>query len=98
MDRKRCLCAWLLAGLCLPALADEDHLTAYRLRQQADIQPLEQILERLGLDPASRVLEVEAEFEDGRNLYEIKYLTPDGRVHEVKVDAKSGEPLEQEPN
>jgi len=93
---------WSVTGLllplicCNPVMADEDHHTAYRLRQQANILPLEEILERLGLASDHRILEIETEFEEGRNLYEIEYLTPDGHVQEIKVDAASGEILKPE--
>jgi uncharacterized membrane protein YkoI len=87
---------FLLAVLCLavsltaPALAEDDHHRAYRLRQQARVLPLEQILDRLRLDPGSRILELEAETKHGQPVYEIEILRPDGRVRKVTVDAVSG--------
>ncbi len=75
--------------------ADDDHDRAYMLRQEADILPLVQVLEFAGLGADDRILEIEAEFEDGRSLYEIDYVTSDGRIMEVEVDARTGEVLER---
>jgi uncharacterized membrane protein YkoI len=77
-------------------LADDDHDTAYHLRQDAAILPLETIMETAGLGPDARILEVEAEFEHGRRIYEIAYVTAGGRVMEVEIDARTGEVLKRE--
>jgi uncharacterized membrane protein YkoI len=77
------------------ALADDDHDAARRLRRDEEILPLEAIVERAGIGADSRILEVEAEFEHGRRIYEIEYVDTRGRIMEVVVDARSGEVLEQ---
>lgn len=48
------------------------------------------VLKRISSEKNVRVIEVEREMERGRDLYEIKIADPDGRVREVKIDAKSG--------
>lgn len=85
--------ALLAAGLAAGLAADGDHEQAYRLRERAEILPLAEILDRLGLAPDDRILEVETEFEHGRRVYEIEYVTGQGRIVEVEVDARSGEVL-----
>jgi uncharacterized membrane protein YkoI len=42
------------------------------------------------------VLKVELENEDGRYVYEVKILASNGRVREVKLDAKDGSLIEIE--
>jgi len=75
---------------------DDDHEEAYRLRERREILPLEELLRRLDLGADARILEIESEFEHGRRVYEIEYLSGDGRVREVLIDAVSGEVLAEE--
>lgn len=98
MRRKIILLLTLAAGGLTLAnvLADDDHEEARRLRRDDEILPLETIVERAGLGADTRILEVETEFEYGRRVYEIEYVTAGGRVMEVVVDARSGEVLQQE--
>lgn len=97
MRKLPIICLALAVGMTAgTGIADDDHEEALRLREQAEILPLEQILQRLGLGPDARILEIETEIEHGRYLYEIEYLTADGRVYEALVDARSGEILEQD--
>jgi uncharacterized membrane protein YkoI len=74
----------------------DDHEHVYRARQDAEILPLETILERLNLPAGTRLLEVEYEREHGIDIYEIEYLTPDGEIFEVEVDAATGRILKRE--
>ncbi|MDO8330110.1 MAG: PepSY domain-containing protein [Fluviicoccus sp.] len=89
----------VLAGaLCLPpgqasASGREDHEQARQALEAGQIQPLSRILERVGRLYPGQVLEVELEREQGRWLYEIKLLLPDGRLLKAEVDARSGEVL-----
>lgn len=77
------------------AVADGDHEEARRLRRDEEVMPLETIVERAGIGADSRILEVETEFEHGRRVYEIEYVTAGGRIMEVVVDAGTGEVLER---
>ena len=45
---------------------------------------------------SATLLEVELEREHGQYVYEFELITPDGRILEVLVDAKTGEVLEEE--
>jgi uncharacterized membrane protein YkoI len=71
----------------------DDYEEAYRLRERREILPLEELLRRQDLGPGARILEIEAEFENGRCLYEIEYLDGSGRIREIWMDARTGEIL-----
>ena len=86
----------LLLGLLAGTILADQHSEVLRLRQQEQILPLEQILQHLQLKPSERLLEVEYEFEDGRHIYEIEYITSEGYILEVEVDAKTGKVLKTE--
>lgn len=75
---------------------DDDHEEAYRLRERREILPLEELLRRFDPGADARILEIESEFEHGRHVYEIEYLSRDGRVREALIDAASGEVLAEE--
>jgi uncharacterized membrane protein YkoI len=78
------------------ALADEDYDAAFRLREQGEILPLEQLLARMQLGEGARLLELEAKKRHGRQLYEVEYVDTSGRVHELVIDAHTGEILKRE--
>ena len=89
----------VLATLLLLAaivLADDDHLEARRLMENGSIQPLETIFERVRTQRPGRILEVELEGKDRGYVYEIELLDESGQVWELKLDAVTGEILEQE--
>jgi uncharacterized membrane protein YkoI len=77
------------------AMADTDYDTARKLREAGDILPLETILHKLEQTHPGKVLEVELEKEHDRVIYEIELLDGNGKVWELKVDARSGEMLKQ---
>ncbi|EKV29789.1 putative membrane protein [Caenispirillum salinarum AK4] len=92
--------AALLLLPVLPVLADEDdhedHERARRALEAGDTLPLAALLERSGIESAGRLIEVELEREHGRLVYELKVLTPLGRVIEHYFDARSGKLLKTE--
>ena len=75
---------------------DDDHLQARRLVESGAILPLAQILESVRERWSGRIIEVELETEQGRHIYEIELLDPQGRVWELKFDAVSGRLLKTE--
>ena len=79
-----------------PGLADGDHERARMLFQSGEILPLEQILKLVRKHHSGHLLEAELERENGRYVYEIELLSPDGEVWELQLDAVSGELLETE--
>ena len=78
------------------ALADGDHDAAYRLREERQVLPLEQLIERMHLGEGVRLLEIEAKLHGGRRLYEVEYVDANGRVHECLLDAQTGEVLRED--
>ena len=78
------------------AFADSDYDRAQQLREAGEILPLETILQKLHTRHPGKVLEVELENEHGQVIYEIEILDDKGKVREIKVNAKTGEQLQQE--
>ena len=88
--------AAILSLLAAGAVQGDDYEEAFRLRESREILPLEELMRRLDLGPDARILEIESEFEHGRRVYEIEYLSGNGRIREVLIDARSGEILADE--
>lgn len=88
----------LLALGLLPAghAAADDHARARAWVEAGRVLPLAEILARLPPDLDGRLLEAELEEEHGRPVYELEWLTPDGRVLEIEIDARDGTLLERE--
>ena len=55
-----------------------------------EILPLSRILAIAGEQAPGDVLRIELDRERGALVYEVKILARDGRVREVKIDAKTG--------
>lgn len=64
--------------------------------QAGEVLPLRTLLQRMQRDHPGEVLEVELEREDGRWVYEIRLLRPDGRLLELEFDAATAELLRRE--
>lgn len=60
---------------------------------RGELVPLPRILALAQAQVAGDVVKTELETEDGRLIYEVKILTPTGRVREVKLDARTGDAL-----
>ncbi|MEJ2610596.1 MAG: PepSY domain-containing protein [Candidatus Thiodiazotropha sp.] len=88
----------LLSSLLImgSVFADDSYLEARRLAAEGKIQPLEMILKQLQSIQPGEILEVEFDHEGHKVIYEIELLDAYGHVQELKVDAVSGEILEQE--
>ncbi|MFC3228193.1 PepSY domain-containing protein [Marinibaculum pumilum] len=84
---------WALAGLLWtvgPAAAGPaDHDQARAALEAGEILPLPAILDRVQYEFIGQVLEVELERKDGRWLYEINLLAPDGQVLRLHYDART---------
>lgn len=81
------------------AQADDDeigHEAARRLVESGRILSLDTILERLKSTVPGNLIETELEYDDGRIMYDLKILRPEGRLQEVEVDAATGEILKIE--
>jgi uncharacterized membrane protein YkoI len=86
----------LVAAAAVPALADDDHVTARKLRQSGQIMPLEKIIERARAEKPGDVLETEFDRKNGRYVYEVEIVDEAGQVWEIKLDASTGALIEIE--
>ncbi|KJS40037.1 MAG: hypothetical protein VR70_06555 [Rhodospirillaceae bacterium BRH_c57] len=77
----------------LPAGADDDHDRVLQAVQAGEVLSLRTILEKAEAAFPGDLLEAELEDEDGRTIYEIKLLTPQGRVLKLEYDARTGDLL-----
>lgn len=83
----------------LPPLEAEDGLDAGFARAavlEGRILPLGQILGVLRRNFKGEVIEIQLELEDGLLVYEFDIVSPDGRVFEVEIDARTGTIVEIE--
>lgn len=90
------LAALLLAGMALPpakAHGKGDHERARAAVQAGEVLPLPALLERLRQTHPGEVLELELERENGRWIYEVKLLQPDGRLVKLEFDARTAQLL-----
>jgi uncharacterized membrane protein YkoI len=89
------VCVLAAAGT---AVADDDELErrhqdaerASRAAISGEFLPLARIVTKLRARFPGEIVETELESEDGHPYYEFHVLQPDGRVIEIKVDARSG--------
>lgn len=86
------LLAMLVGGLALqPAWSGskDDHNRARQALQAGQVLPLGKVLERLEREHPGQVMEVELEQEEGRWIYEVKLLQPQGELVKLKLDART---------
>ncbi|MBA2125438.1 peptidase M4 [Hyphomicrobium methylovorum] len=94
--------AALLAGGSVAAVGDDDardHELARQALLEGRIRPLIEITAEFKAQFAGEILGVELEVEDKAGtkfVYEFKVLTPDGKLKEVEVDAKTAKILKIE--
>ena len=89
--RWRSLLAAVLLVLALPAHAHKlDPERAAAERGRGRILPLEQLLQAVAQQLPGRAVGVELDEDDGRMVYELKWLLPDGRRLELEIDAADG--------
>jgi len=99
-------CVLALASTPVPLLGkDKDRKAEERRTKQEARQAALDALQRGEILPLARIMQIatsrvpgdiiEIEYEAGPK-YEVKILTPDGRVREVKLDARTGEVIKIE--
>lgn len=57
--------------------------------RQGIVRPLEEVLAEARKSITGDIVEIEFEKDDGRYIYEIEYVAPDGHLMEIKIDAKT---------
>lgn len=95
--RSLTLIGALAAGAALmlpPAYSDEsDHELAHQALQQGKVLPLRTVLDQVEREHNGQVIKIEFEHDDGRFIYELRLLHPNGEVSKLKVDAVDGRVL-----
>ncbi|HKQ25998.1 MAG TPA: PepSY domain-containing protein [Burkholderiales bacterium] len=86
----------MLATATVPAVADDDHVNARKLRESGEIMPLEKIIERARAEKPGEVLETELDRKNGGYVYEVEIVDDAGQVWEIKLDAKTGKLIKVE--
>lgn len=99
--RRGALAAAFAGLLCVaaptPSFAGrDDHIAARAALQRGEILPLNAVLDIALRAVPGDVIDVELDREDDGWEYEIKVLTPTGRVREVTLNARTGAILEIE--
>ena len=83
-----------LTGKPPQAFAHEsDHELARQALQQGKVLPLRTVLDQVERQYQGQVLKVEFEHDDGRFIYEMRLLHPNGQLSKLKVDAVDGRVL-----
>ncbi|MCA6062476.1 PepSY domain-containing protein [Thalassolituus marinus] len=80
----------------LPVLAGDD-FSAEEIQQLVSagiVQPLDSLLQAKPL--TGKLLDSELERDDGRWVYEVKWLDEEGRRHETEIDANTGKWLDDD--
>lgn len=102
LDRRALLLALALAfaggGGALSGEDDEhdereDHELARRALENGEVRPLSEILAGVRAEIEGELVGVEFDRIDGRYVYELKVISPSGRLREVRVDAQTAEIL-----
>ena len=75
---------------------DDDHDVARRALEQGRALPLADIIAKIGPQVPGKVIEVELDDDDGMLVYDLKVLSPQGRLQEIEVDAATGKILKIE--
>jgi hypothetical protein len=73
-----------------PAWGDSSQDRAAAERGRGRILALEQLVRQVSAVLPGRLLEAELEDDDGRLVYELQWLLPDGRRLEIELDARDG--------
>ncbi|MGO4836277.1 PepSY domain-containing protein [Rhizobiaceae sp. 2RAB30] len=98
MNRRSVLIA-LLAAVMTATFAradDDDHEHARRALERGDVLPLARILDIVGGRLGGQLVDVEFDEKDGRYIYELKVMSPGGKLSEIEVDAATAEILKRE--
>ena len=84
-------------GLSVTALADDDDQERARhALESGQALPLSRLLESVSGRVGGEIVGVEIEREHGRYYYELKIVSPDGRLRELLVDALTAEIVSHE--
>lgn len=72
---------------------EHDHERARQALQQGKVLPLRTVLDQVERSQKGQVIKIEFEEDDGRFIYKLRLLHPNGEVSKLKVDAVDGRVL-----
>ena len=84
---------FIASSLSLMARADDDSKEVRRLMLEKEIVPLESLMPSIRSHGDWKILEIELEHDDDKLIYEVELLDEQGRVYEIRYDAKTGKEL-----
>lgn len=89
--RRLLIAAILCSGLAgvAPTRADDDADRARTALERGEIRPLDEVLRAARAVVPGDVVAVDLKSDDGRWLYKLRILGPDGKRRSVKVEAKT---------
>ena len=98
LNRRTLLMSLALACASRVALANDrdDHDRARRALEEGRARPLAEILEQVQDRLGGKLVGVVVDRVDGRYVYVLDVVTPDGRLREIHVDALSAEIVKSE--
>jgi uncharacterized membrane protein YkoI len=76
---------------------EEDHEVARRAMLRHEVLPLPRVLALAAKYQPGDVIEIEFKSKAGILLYEVEMLTPSGEVRELKIDARTGKRISNQP-
>lgn len=89
--------ATCFALVSISAISDDnDSKRVRRLVQEKKIISLESLMPSIRKQGDFKVLEIELDEDDGKLVYEVELLDKEGRVYEIKYDARTGQELDLE--
>lgn len=80
----------LLAASPALSAGNDDHERARHAVQSGQVVPLRTVLDNVARDYPGDVIEIELEDQRGQPVYEIKLISPEGRVMKLIYDARDG--------
>ncbi len=86
--------ATCFALVSISAISDDnDSKRVRRLVQEKKIISLESLMPSIRKHGDFKVLEIELDEDDGKLVYEVELLDKEGRVYEIKYDARTGQEI-----
>ena len=90
LRRRLALLAVPVVLACAAAVMadDDDHARAKAAREAGEIVSLQAVLDRVQAEFIGSPVEIELDDDDGRWVYKVKLLAPDGAIVRLEYDAR----------
>ncbi len=89
----------LVLGTISSFLRADDDVSSAQIRhmvENGEILPLQSIMRQYPAQIYGKLLDLEVKWERQKLAYELEFLRADGKVIELKIDARNGQLLERE--